>query len=120
MPSQEPVFSFIMPAYKARFLRELVIVDDASPEEKKYPEVSLLRAWTQSIDERGNISGIDIKCAEYMNVWDFILVSSHISAGIGNYAFKKEQLLMYCQYLQLFIKIMQYQGENIINCFFSI
>lgn len=171
MSRQEPLFSFILPAYKAPFLQEaiesilnqtyqsleLVIVDDASPEDlksivntfsdtriryyrnekniggtdlvkqwnhclsfatgdyvilaadddvydkkflseavglfKKYPEVSLLRAWTQSIDEYGNISGIDIKCAEYMNVWEFILVSNHISAGIGNYVFKKDQLL---------------------------
>lgn len=171
MSSKEPLFSFVLPAYKAQFLREaiesilnqtyqnfeLVIVDDASPEDlksivnifsdtriryyrnekniggtdlvkqwnhclsfatgdyvilaadddvydkkflseavglfKKYPEVSLLRARTQSIDEYGNISGIDIKCAEYMNVWDFILVSTHISAGIGNYVFKKSELL---------------------------
>ena len=174
MSRQEPLFSFILPAYKAPFLQEaiesilnqtyqnleLVIVDDASPEDlksivntfsdtriryyrnekniggtdlvkqwnhclsfatgdyvilaadddvydkkflseavglfKKYPEVSLLRAWTQSIDEYGNISGIDIKCAEYMNVWEFILVSNHISAGIGNYVFKKDQLLKEC------------------------
>ncbi len=171
MSNQEPLFSFILPAYKAQFFREaiesilnqtyqnfeLVIVNDASPEDlesivnifsdnriryyrneqniggadlvkqwnhcltfatgdfiilaadddvydkeflsesvrlfKKYPEVPLLRAWTQSIDEHGNISDIDIKCAEYMNVWDFILVSTHISAGIGNYVFKKSELL---------------------------
>lgn len=174
MPSQEPLFSFVLPAYKAQFLQEavasilnqtyqnleLVIVDDASPEDlksivnmfsdnriryyrneqniggtdlvkqwnhclsfatgeyvilaadddvydkeflseavqlfKKYPEVPLLRAWTQSIDEQGHISGIDIKCAEYMNAWEFVLVSNHISAGIGNYVFKKDQLLKEC------------------------
>ena len=49
MPSQEPLFSFVLPAYKAQFLQEavasilnqtyqnleLVIVDDASPEDLK-------------------------------------------------------------------------------------
>lgn len=171
MPSQEPLFSFILPAYKAQFLQEaiasilnqtyqnfeLVIVDDASPEDlesivnafsdtrlqyyrneqniggtdlvkqwnhclsfatgdyvilaadddvydkdflveaerlfKKYPDVQLLRARTQSIDECGNVLGVDIKCAEYLGIWDFILVSQHIFAGIGNYIFKKNELL---------------------------
>jgi len=174
MIKQQPLFSFVLPAYKAQFLKEaiasilsqtyqnfeLVIVDDASPEDlesivsefndsrvryyrneqniggmdlvkqwnhclafatgdyvilaadddvydkeflaeatrlfQKYPDVPLLRAWTQSIDEGGNVLGIDIKCAEYMEIWDFILVSSHISAGIGNYIFKKEELLKEC------------------------
>lgn len=63
---------------------------------QKYPDVPLLRAWTQSIDEGGNVLSIDIKCAEYMEIWDFILVSNHISAGIGNYIFKKEKLLKDC------------------------
>ena len=174
MIKQQPLFSFVLPAHKAQFLKEaiasilsqtyqnfeLVIVDDASPEDlksivnifsdtriryyrnekniggtdlvkqwnhcltfatgdyvilaadddvydkeflaeatrlfQKYPDVPLLRAWTQSIDEGGNVLGIDIKCAEYMKIWDFILVSSHISAGIGNYIFKKEELLKEC------------------------
>ena len=170
MPSQESLFSFVLPAYKAQFLQEavasilnqtyqnleLVIVDDASPEDlksivnmfsdnriryyrneqniggtdlvkqwnhclsfatgeyvilaadddvydkeflseavqlfKKYPEVHILRARTQSIDEKGSILDIDIKCAEYMEFSDFLLLRGKIHAGIGNYIFRRDML----------------------------
>lgn len=170
MSSKEPLFSFVLPAYKAQFLREaiesilnqtyqnfeLVIVDDASPEDlksivntfsdtrlkyyrndqniggsdlvkqwnhcltfaqgdyvilaadddvynkdflseavalfSKYPEVQLLRARTQSIDENGSVLDIDIKCAEYMEFGDFLLLRGKIHAGIGNYVFKRSKL----------------------------
>lgn len=60
---------------------------------QKYPQADILRGRVQAITSTNQVTNIDLQSAEYISVWDFLLLEKHIIPCIGNYIFKRKKLI---------------------------